>query len=327
VKLREYITSWSDAPIDWEPTWIIENVWQFGALNFLAGPPKKARKSSLRRYLTACAISGKSAFGVFPVRRRVERVLSFVIEDHPGMERRAIQSILDAHGHTRAPHIDFIRPLGFHLNNPHHLNELLALKAAEGYDLITFDPLIEFHGVDENSSSEMSQVAIALRKIMDEAGIVLIHHTSKPPSDGPAFTSRTLGESMRGSSVLGGVFDTMIRSYFAGKGRVKLDFEIKLPVGSEPDAFEVEIDQDTWLWRTAAPLTEDAVLQQVRLQPGITRSELVTQLARRRSDVLKIVKVMVRNGLLREEWAQEDDNKPYFKLFAEVPAAHKQASA
>lgn len=325
MKLREFITTWHDAPIDWEPTWIIENVWQFGALNFLAGPPKKARKSSLRRYLTACAISGKSAFGVFPVRRRVEHVLSFIIEDHPGMERRAIQSILDAHGHAKPPHIDFIRPLGFHLDNPHHLNELLALKKAEGYDLITFDPLIEYHGADENSSSEMAAVSVALRRLTNDACIGITHHTAKPPVDGPAFSARTLGESMRGSSILGGVFDTMIRSYFAGKGRVKLDLEIKVPADEEPEPFEVEIDQKTWLWSTSAPLTEDAVLQQVRLQPGITRNQLIKTLARRRTDVLKVVKTMVDNGLLREERREQDGEKggaPYFELFA-VPGLAK----
>lgn len=299
MSLRDHLTRYADAPVDWNPSWVIRYFWQKNAVNYLCGPPKAARKSTLRRYLTACAISGYSPFGLVPVEQRVTRVLSMLIEDHPGRERKTIDTILRTVGHEAAPHVDFLIPYGFHLNVERHVSELVKLVQEEGYDLITIDPLIEFHNADENSANEMAEVNVSLRRLAELATVLVTHHTAKPPVDGPS-RFRTVGESMRGSSAIGGAADTMVRSQKTGAGRVKLELEGK-EIPDEFASYEVEIDQHTFLWTPATPLTEDGVLALVMERPGVTREDLQQMTSRRKGQVLSIVKTLLSRQMLVEE--------------------------
>ena len=287
-----------EAPKDYQPQWVVESIWQYQGVNFLAGPPKRARKSSLRRYLTACAIAGEDAFGIFKT-QQVRRVLSMIIEDHPGTERNCIERIFEEFGYTKTPQIDFWTPFGFQLDNMTDLHMLLDDIDTEKYDLVTIDPLIEFHNADENSASEISKVAIALRAIAEKCGVAVSHHTAKPPAGVASSTARTLGENMRGSGVLAGIANATIDSSPAGgPNRVKLSFEKKL--GIEPEPLEIEIDNDTWVWSPAAKLNEDMVLAVIRATPGCTRDDVVTAVHRRAHDVREIIKSLLHMKLVAE---------------------------
>jgi len=146
----------------------------------------------------------------------------------------------------------------------------------------------------------MNAVTGTLHVLRHFCGVLAIHHTSKPPQQGSNFSSRTVGENLRGSSVLGGAANVTIMSRPAGKHRVRLAFEIKTPQDEEPEALTVEWDRETGLWGAEPPLTEDTVLAAVARQPGITRHGLVDRLARRKQDVLSIIQTLLDQGILYE---------------------------
>ena len=68
-------------------------------------------------------------------------------------------------------------------------------------DVLMLDPLIKFHGVNENSASQMSDVLGKIRTIMAELklSVIIVHHTGKVASRGG-----------RGSSVIVGDYDSCI---------------------------------------------------------------------------------------------------------------------
>jgi hypothetical protein len=311
MKLQEHLLPYGDAPPDYEPEWLIEGVWQYHGVNFLVGPPKRARKSTLRRYWLACTLMGIKPFGQYEIGRPVKRALVMLVEDHPGNERKVMDAIFRASGHDGLiPKVDFATPIGFSLNNGEHLGQLLNLVEERKYDLVIIDPLIEFHSCDENSASDMRRVALALRALAEKCCVVVIHHSSKPPLQGNMFgSSRTVGESLRGSGVLGGIADTTIRSHAIGthKHRIKLHFEAKQ--AEEHDPVELDIDTDTWLIEPVAPLNRDAVLLALQNAGSLSRKELVETLGRRKTDVNRLIRELVEANLIEEVRVRDGDTR------------------
>jgi len=290
---------WANAPDNYSPKWIVENVWQGDGVNFLFGPPKHGRKSSLRRYLLACALTGTPAFDTFEVRRTLQNPLLLIIEDHPGTEKYWIRRSLRAMGFHGEPTMSFLTVPGFHLDARPHLDALIKLVEAEGHDFVSIDPLVNFHGKDENDNSAMGQVTGALHYLRQFCGVSVIHHNTKP-SDSGGFSQRTTGQRMRGGGVLGGAANVTIESRPAGPHRVKLSFEVKTPSGDTPDTLEVAWNRETGLWGAETAFGEDVVLAAVARQPGLTRDELVSAVGRNRQKTLQYVSQLLDADLLRE---------------------------
>lgn len=307
-KIRKHTIDISEAPEDWQPQWIIENIWQQHSVNFFAGPPKRARKSSLRRYFTACALTGEPAFGKFKT-NQVGRILTMLGEDKPGAERAAISKAVMAMGYDPAiltNRLKYCSIFDFDLRSARDVEQLVVYARDEDIDFIQLDPFVEFHFADENSANEIAAVGRNLRAVARYVGLALTHHTTKPPStiEFGQYNPRTLGEQMRGSGVLGGISDCTVGSMPVGdaKHRVRLSFEIKVPPESgEPDPFEVEIDQQTWVWALADPLEEQTIISYVSENPGCKKMEVYKALGRKWNKASAIIDDMVTAGRLLYE--------------------------
>jgi hypothetical protein len=300
----------SQAPEDWVPQWVIENIWQQNGLNFVAGPPKRGRKSSLRRYLTACALTGAPAFGRFKA-NKVERILSFIVEDHPGMERKALSKAISTLGYDVDPiikqdRIVYATSPFIDLCGKQWRTEIADELNAGGYNFVTLDPLIEFHAGDENSAQDMGAVARVLRRITDKCGVAVTHHTGKggkESKDWGSVDTRTTGERMRGSTVMPGAANVSILSspYQSSPVLNELQFEIKTPAnGIEPDPLVAKCDYDTWVWHEQLTLNEVNVCQVLGNNPGMTRADLRAHFNCKSSEVTKIVQELLDGNMITD---------------------------
>jgi RecA-family ATPase len=87
-----------------------------------------------------------------------------------------------------------------------HAAELIAYVKPE---VVVLDPLVEFHGGDENSSRDMANLLRNLDWLRHRFNFatIIVHHTSKPND---ASFMRQGPEMLRGSSVLHGKADTFL---------------------------------------------------------------------------------------------------------------------
>lgn len=304
-KIRKHTIDFSEAPEDWQPQWVIENIWQQSSVNFFAGPPKRARKSSLRRYFTACALTGEPAFGHFKT-NKVNRILTMLGEDKPGAERAALTKAVTALGYDPSiihGRLKYCPIFDYDLRNARDVEDLVKFVRDEEIDFLLMDPFVEFHFADENSAAEVAAVGRNLRALARYVGVALTHHTSKPPSNMEfgSFNPRTLGEQMRGSGVLGGISDCTVGSMPVGdaKHRVRLSFEIKVPPeGGEPDPLEVEIDQETWIWGVAEPLEKQTIVSLLEEHGSLSKERLKRLLGRNQNKATALIAEMIGSGEL-----------------------------
>lgn len=111
--------------------------------------------------------------------------------------------------------------------------------------VVAFDPLVEFHTSDENSSKDMVRVLHGIDELRQEMHFATIinHHLSKPRQD----DMRTGPDRLRGSSVLYGKGDSFLTLVPDGRddGLVEISFKLRRarPVS---DMF-VRVDLDTLL--------------------------------------------------------------------------------
>jgi RecA-family ATPase len=94
-------------------------------------------------------------------------------------------------------------------------------------DVVIFDPLIEFHGGNENQAQDMMRVMGGVDYLRQRHGFAsdIIHHMSKPQKD----SGRHGPDNMRGSSVLYGKGDSFLMCVpeRRRKGIVKVSFTIR----------------------------------------------------------------------------------------------------
>jgi len=299
-----------DLDATWEPEWIIEGIWRRNAVNMYAGTPKKSRKSSMRKYLMACALTGEPAFETFKV-RKIERILNILGEDDARIERRHIDTAIQHLGYDPKHYEDSIYHLEIHgqdLKSTIQTQQLLKYVVAEGYDLVNFDPLAHFHSSEENSATEMSIVLRNLHWIADKTAVNVLHHLAKPPqvinkAKGD-MANRTLSELLRGSSALAGGHDNLVVALPVGESytRVRLGFENKVPPPcGQPEEMEVVIDHDTWLWKPAVLLSDQAIIDTLRDLGPLSGSKLAKELGRNKDEVLSRLRVLHEEGRVVEE--------------------------
>lgn len=73
------------------------------------------------------------------------------------------------------------------LNTEEGRNNIVAIMQYEKPDIVFFDTLISFHGLDESKQGEMTKIFIFLCKLANcfNCAVVCNHHTRKRPSDNP----------------------------------------------------------------------------------------------------------------------------------------------
>lgn len=285
------LTTYSDAPDDYEPIWRIENLIQADGLNVIAGAPK-THKTMLRRYLLCCMISGEPAFGRWKIGKKIENGLILVAEDHPGAEKNKMMAILRELGYDGPVPVTFAEPDSFKINNPAHFKELVSLVERDGFDYVSFDPLILFHSVDENSASELSVVLERLHQLKHIATPLIVHHAGK---DTPGF-QRSVTDTPRGSSAIGGSANCLI-SLTKRQGRHKIRRAAKS--ADDRDDWEVMLDFNTWCWKMAKPYNQETLCEEVREHPWESFKDYATRLGKRHEEVLRDLKALVEVGRLQ----------------------------
>ena len=281
--------SWlADLPRDYVEPWVLDSLWTRSGFNMIVGAPK-ARKSFFRRYLMACAMSGTPALGKFECRDTVANALVCFGEGPKESESAAIYHVSTALGVDKADRrIQLVKPFGFHLDQPQHVTDLIAHLKGEDMKLVVFDPLLYFHGQDENDASGMGLVAAGLIRLADYACVVVVHHSGKAQ---PGMPERPVAHEGRGSSVLGGAAETTIAFSRVGVTNThKARFMTR--GGQEPEDLALTFDPTTGIFTCGDQELDKAILNCLEKEPDCTASRIAQLIGRRKDTVLDRLKTL-----------------------------------
>jgi 5S rRNA maturation endonuclease (ribonuclease M5) len=133
------------------------------------------------------------------------------------------------------------------LDDPEQRGRLIDdLEQYEGLRVLVVDPLIMFHGQNENDASEMKRVLDGFDWLKDRLGValVVVHHYGHGGQQDQGNRSR-----LRGSSVLAGYLDTSLG--LEGKGdKISLNFEL-MRNGPTPESVPLHRDPESLLYSVA----------------------------------------------------------------------------
>lgn len=104
-------------------------------------------------------------------------------------------------------------------------------------DVLIIDPLIEFHTQDENSTRDMGLImrqVNVLKQLFALKGVIIVHHTGKPPADGGIAMGRDAADYLRGSSVLYGKADTCLMLSRGADDTVNMSFTLRRAKPMQP---------------------------------------------------------------------------------------------
>lgn len=180
-------------PLD-EPSWLVEGLWGAGACGVLGGSPKSC-KSWLSLEMALAVASGRPCLGRFaaPV---PGPVLVYAAEDSPVQVRERLEGL------SRVRGVDFsvldvhlILEPALRIDRPEDLGRLRSTLERLRPKLLVLDPYVRLQRVDENNSTEVSQVLGSLRRLSRSlsVAIALVHHARKGGAD-------QAGQALRGSS-------------------------------------------------------------------------------------------------------------------------------
>lgn len=216
--------------------WLVEGLWGWPAVGFVAGTPK-SMKTWMALELAVAVASGQPCLGRYPVKKR-GHVLLYAAEDTAEAIRERVAAI------TAARHID-LDTLGvgiitvptLRLDNEEHRRRLQATVAAIRPRLLVLDPLVRLHGGDENSSADISSLLDFLRTLQREyeVAVLVVHHVRKSPAAQP-------GQALRGSGDLHAWLDSglyLLRT----NGRLVLRPEHRDNAAVEPVEIELAPDR------------------------------------------------------------------------------------
>ena len=90
------------------------------------------------------------------------------------------------------------------------IDQLVALRAADGLDLVVIDPLASFLPArNENSAKAVLDALLPLQRLTSAGvGVLVLHHPSK--------ADRAAGQAARGSGALAGYVDVLIEMTYVG---------------------------------------------------------------------------------------------------------------
>ena len=233
-----------------------------GAILIIGGPPK-SYKSFLLNSICYHLATGTNLFGVtrrdkhgneievFPV-SKPKRVL--LLDQEIGFQdlQDRFKTLLTA----IPPEHQILCRQNIHIHSCDH-NMQLDSRTGIGYigslikscspNIVAFDPLIEFHTGDENSSQDM---ALALRGLDTLREIhsfesIINHHMSKPPRGGDG--EREGPDNLRGSSVIYAKGDSFMTLKADGRTHGKIRVQFKLRRGKPITDLYLQVNQDTLL--------------------------------------------------------------------------------
>lgn len=250
-----------------DPTWLIERLYPTGAFVVLYGPPGHG-KSFVALDWSLHIATGQLWQGL-PARQGP--VIYIAAEGRGGLALR-VDAWLTHHRIQDDPPILFsLQPLDLSDTGADELItacQAIILNGEGPHELfpalIVVDTLARCFGGDENETADMARFVANIDTLRQElhATVLIVHHVGK---------DRDRGE--RGSSVLRGAADTMIRSSKLGK-ELKDGLRLKCSKQKEAPEFEdIELQvtsvKDSYVI-TPGLVTAEQALQHVQADPSFT---------------------------------------------------------
>ena len=210
-----------------EPTWMIEGLWGSEAVGIIGGEPK-CGKTFLALDLAIAVATGAPCLRRFPT-RRTGAVLLYAAEDSYVILRQRLQGIAAAAGvdfETLDIHIICVPTL--RLDRADHQRALRATVAKLRPALLSLDPFVRLHAIDENVAGEVAPLLAYLRSLQRDfhTAVVIAHHARKGASHERG------GQALRGSSDLHAWGDSNLYLRRHGKG-LYLDIEHRAAPGAD----------------------------------------------------------------------------------------------
>lgn len=203
------------------PEPLFEGLLLHNTITMISGEPFTGK--TLFLLATALSLSsGKPLLGRFAP-SGLRRVL-FVGQDAPTWDY-AGQAMKLARGYGLTPEelqhaeVDLVLNEGILITDAVFLEWLGQWWEATHFEVLMLDTLLDLHGMDENSNSQMRPVMKQLKKIRDDLGVAIMfsHHTSKGlPGD-----DRSANYRARGATVIPGSSDFHFQ---LRQGKEQVDF-------------------------------------------------------------------------------------------------------
>lgn len=218
--------------------------------------------------------------GYFPMRERLQRMLSGFKE----------QIDLDNLLVPKEVSINLLEPDDYAL--------LIQLLERHQPDVLIFDPLVRFHNGDENASNDMAAVMGILRELIQQfnLSIILIHHDTKT------------GGAMRGSSVIGGEYDSMMHLTTKHDHKpTTINVRYSLRHAVSPADMELIFRPDTFSFeqhRQQSTTAREAIIDQLgagRMKRMKLKGAILGSTALADKTINNKLRDMIRKGEIKEE--------------------------
>jgi DNA-binding CsgD family transcriptional regulator len=284
------------------PVWVIEDLLPAG-LTWLAGPPKKAQKSTMMLGMSLLVAGYKAK--VFPAHmQRVARdgkVIIISAEATAGMMRFDVEERMG----VRAASVDGILvaddPWKFRLDRPDGKERLQDWAERLQPRVLVFDPFRNLHSQSEKDEGALLDLLGPWREwaIKNDAALLVLHHVRKPSEDQTEYTVKDL----RGSGALDGMCDgSLIVTPKNGFHHIKAQFKRAAPW--ERDLI-LGVDG-----QTAKELVSDGDKKVLKLlTDGATQDEMAAALNKSKSYVSETVKKLERTGYVTKKGTRWEATK------------------
>lgn len=292
----------SAAPLP--PKWVVENLLPPG-LTILGAPPKSS-KSTFAMAL-ACLVSDHECLALPPSMRTVRaqgRVLVFSYEANAGELRHMVERGLKVRLHSGIKVAD--DPFNWRLDDPDALEALMewlegaGLEEGEDVDamrprLVIFDPLRNFHSLDEKDSGDMIRLLAPLRSwaVDNDAAVLVVHHTRKPSEETKGATYDPL--DLRGSGALFGIADAVLMLTPKKSGHLTLSATFK-----RAPSYEVRFTFGAYGVEDGAEVIDEKVRLFCNLiGQGAAHAAACEQLGLKGADLPRALETLKRNHYMR----------------------------
>lgn len=173
-----------DIPVEEQAQpWLIESLWGSCAAGVLGGHPK-ACKSWLGLEMAVSVATGTPCLGRYSV-KKPGPVLIYLAEDTLTNVRERLLSLSRSRGSELADlDVHVITAPRMRLDLERDRSRLLETARSIQPRLLLLDPMVRLHQLEENSSTEISQLLSYLRQMQRDLkmALVIVHHTRKGAS-------------------------------------------------------------------------------------------------------------------------------------------------
>jgi archaellum biogenesis ATPase FlaH len=264
------------------------------ALLLVTGQPK-ARKSFLVQNL-ALAISAGISFACFTI-ESPKKVLILSAEGGYFSNRERFKKMAAHVNNVIATNINVCFDANIKLEEDSDVSLLKSKITSLQPEVVIVDPLVKFHGKDENASNEMAKILNKLRELIEDNGIsiILVHHQGKDSS-----------KNARGSSAILGEYDAHIKISKDGNDH-SLEFDLRH--AAPLDTLKIQFNPETFWFELSGV---HPLVALVRDSPG-EKKQIVVQRAvelhhyETKTGAYKAIKKLIDHGHIR----MEEDTKLY----------------